>query len=82
MDGRRSIPARGWQADVTQKKINHLGLGLAPLLLVTGIDGGHRDAEFLASPLNDLSVARVMEKMKLASNSDLTYYALKAGLIQ
>lgn len=25
---------------------------------------------------------RVMEKMKLASNSDLTYYALKAGLIQ
>ena len=26
--------------------------------------------------------SRVMEKMKLASNSDLTYYALKAGLIQ
>jgi DNA-binding NarL/FixJ family response regulator len=26
--------------------------------------------------------ARVMEKMKLASNSDLTYYALKNGLIQ
>lgn len=25
---------------------------------------------------------RVMEKMKLGSNSDLTYYALKAGLIQ
>jgi DNA-binding NarL/FixJ family response regulator len=25
---------------------------------------------------------RVMEKMQLASNSDLTYYALKAGLIQ
>nr|MBP7667670.1 response regulator transcription factor [Burkholderiaceae bacterium] len=25
---------------------------------------------------------RVMEKMKLASNSDLTYYALKNGLIQ
>lgn len=25
---------------------------------------------------------RVMEKMKLASNSDLTYYALKTGLIQ
>ncbi len=25
---------------------------------------------------------RVMEKMKLESNSDLTYYALKAGLIQ
>ena len=26
--------------------------------------------------------SRVMDKMKLASNSDLTYYALKAGLIQ
>ena len=25
---------------------------------------------------------RVMEKMKLSSNSDLTYYALKNGLIQ
>ena len=25
---------------------------------------------------------RVMEKMNLASNSDLTYYALKNGLIQ
>jgi len=25
---------------------------------------------------------RVMEKMKLASNSELTYYALKNGLIQ
>jgi DNA-binding NarL/FixJ family response regulator len=25
---------------------------------------------------------RVMEKMKLESNSDLTYYALKTGLIQ
>jgi DNA-binding NarL/FixJ family response regulator len=25
---------------------------------------------------------RVMEKMALKSNSDLTYYALKAGLIQ
>ena len=25
---------------------------------------------------------RVMEKMLLASNSDLTYYALKNGLIQ
>jgi DNA-binding NarL/FixJ family response regulator len=26
--------------------------------------------------------SRVMEKMLLASNSDLTYYALKNGLIQ
>ena len=26
--------------------------------------------------------SRVLEKLKLASNSDLTYYALKAGLIQ
>ena len=26
--------------------------------------------------------SRVMEKMKLASNSDLTYYAIKAGLIR
>ena len=25
---------------------------------------------------------RVMEKMNLSSNSDLTYYALKNGLIQ
>ena len=26
--------------------------------------------------------SRVMEKMSLSSNSDLTYYALKNGLIQ
>ena len=26
--------------------------------------------------------SRVLEKLKLASNSDLTYYALKNGLIQ
>lgn len=26
--------------------------------------------------------ARVMEKLKLGSNSDLTYYAMKNGLIQ
>ncbi|NYG34750.1 response regulator transcription factor [Sphaerotilus montanus] len=26
--------------------------------------------------------SRIMEKMKLASNSDLTYYAMKSGLIQ
>ena len=26
--------------------------------------------------------SRIMEKMKLVSNSDLTYYALKNGLIQ
>ena len=41
-------------------------------------------AESLSLSVKTVSTyrSRVMEKMKLASNSDLTYYALKAGLIQ
>jgi two-component system, NarL family, invasion response regulator UvrY len=43
-----------------------------------------RMAEAMALSVKTVSTyrARVMEKMKLASNSDLTYYALKNGLIQ
>jgi two-component system invasion response regulator UvrY len=41
-------------------------------------------AESLSLSVKTVSTyrTRVMEKMKLASNSDLTYYALKNGLIQ
>lgn len=41
-------------------------------------------AEGMALSVKTVSTyrTRVMEKMKLASNSDLTYYALKNGLIQ
>lgn len=41
-------------------------------------------ADRLALSVNTVSTyrSRVMEKMHLASNSDLTYYALKNGLIQ
>ena len=66
MDGRWSIPARDWQADVAQEKLNR-AFGLGRPVLVAGIDGGDGDAEFLAPPLDDLSVARVMEEMAAAS---------------
>jgi len=41
-------------------------------------------AESLSLSVKTVSTyrTRVMEKMKLESNSDLTYYALKNGLIQ
>jgi len=41
-------------------------------------------AESLSLSVKTVSTyrTRVMEKMQLASNSDLTYYALKTGLIQ
>ena len=41
-------------------------------------------ADSLALSVKTVSTyrSRVMEKMQLASNSDLTYYALKNGLIQ
>ncbi|MBK6853973.1 MAG: response regulator transcription factor [Burkholderiales bacterium] len=41
-------------------------------------------AETLSLSVKTVSTyrSRVMEKMQLASNSDLTYYALKSGLIQ
>ena len=63
MDERWSSPARDWQANVTQEKLNNRAFGLGPPYLVTGIDGGDGDAEFLAPPLDDLNVARVMEEM-------------------
>ena len=41
-------------------------------------------AESLSLSIKTISTfrSRIMEKMKLVSNSDLTYYALKNGLIQ
>ena len=43
-----------------------------------------RLAESLSLSIKTISTfrSRIMEKMKLVSNSDLTYYALKNGLIQ
>jgi two-component system, NarL family, invasion response regulator UvrY len=53
------------------------------LRLAKGETIGHM-AESMSLSVKTVSTyrTRVMEKMKLASNSDLTYYALKAGLIQ
>lgn len=53
------------------------------LRLAKGETIGHM-AESLSLSVKTVSTyrTRVMEKMKLASNSDLTYYALKNGLIQ
>jgi DNA-binding NarL/FixJ family response regulator len=41
-------------------------------------------AEHMSLSIKTVSTyrARIMEKLGLASNSDLTYYALKNGLIQ
>lgn len=53
------------------------------LRLARGETIGHL-AESLSLSVKTVSTyrSRVMEKMQLASNSDLTYYALKNGLIQ
>jgi len=53
------------------------------LRLARGETVGHI-AEGMSLSVKTVSTyrTRVMEKMKLASNSDLTYYALKTGLIQ
>jgi two-component system, NarL family, invasion response regulator UvrY len=53
------------------------------LRLAKGETIGHM-AESMSLSVKTVSTyrTRVMEKMKLASNSDLTYYALKTGLIQ
>jgi two-component system, NarL family, invasion response regulator UvrY len=53
------------------------------LRLAAGETIGHL-AESLSLSVKTVSTyrSRVMEKMQLASNSDLTYYALKNGLIQ
>ncbi|TDP71134.1 response regulator [Roseateles toxinivorans] len=53
------------------------------LRLAKGETIGHM-AEGMSLSVKTVSTyrSRVMEKMKLASNSDLTYYALKNGLIQ
>ena len=53
------------------------------LRLAQGETIGHM-AESLSLSVKTVSTyrTRVMEKMQLASNSDLTYYALKNGLIQ
>jgi DNA-binding NarL/FixJ family response regulator len=44
--------------------------------------GGMAKAMFLSVKTVSTYRTRVLEKLKLASNSDLTYYALKNGLIQ
>ena len=53
------------------------------LRLAKGETVGHM-ADSMSLSVKTVSTyrTRVMEKMKLASNSDLTYYALKNGLIQ
>jgi two-component system, NarL family, invasion response regulator UvrY len=53
------------------------------LRLARGETVGHM-AESMSLSVKTISTyrTRVMEKMRLASNSDLTYYALKNGLIQ
>jgi two-component system invasion response regulator UvrY len=53
------------------------------LRLARGETVGHM-ADSMSLSVKTVSTyrSRVMEKMRLASNSDLTYYALKAGLIQ
>jgi DNA-binding NarL/FixJ family response regulator len=53
------------------------------LRLAKGETVGHM-AESMSLSVKTISTyrTRVMEKMRLASNSDLTYYALKNGLIQ
>ncbi len=53
------------------------------LRLAKGETIGHM-ADSMALSVKTVSTyrSRVMEKLKLASNSDLTYYALKNGLIQ
>jgi two-component system, NarL family, invasion response regulator UvrY len=44
--------------------------------------GNMAESMFLSVKTVSTYRTRVMEKLKLASNSDLTYYALKNGLIQ
>ncbi len=44
--------------------------------------GAMAEAMFLSVKTVSTYRSRVLEKLKLASNSDLTYYALKSGLIQ
>ena len=55
----------------------------ADLRLAKGETIGHM-ANSMSLSVKTVSTyrTRVMEKMKLESNSDLTYYALKHGLIQ
>ncbi len=53
------------------------------LRLAKGETVGHiAEAAFLSVKTVSTYRSRVLEKLKLASNSDLTYYALKNGLIQ
>jgi DNA-binding NarL/FixJ family response regulator len=53
------------------------------LRLAKGETIGHM-ADSMSLSIKTVSTyrTRVMEKLKLSSNSDLTYYALKNGLIQ
>jgi two-component system, NarL family, invasion response regulator UvrY len=53
------------------------------LRLAKGETIGHMaESMFLSVKTVSTYRTRVLEKLKLASNSDLTYYALKNGLIQ
>jgi DNA-binding NarL/FixJ family response regulator len=73
LDGKQSLPAHEL---LSERELQVF------LRLARGETVGHL-AVSLSLSVKTVSTyrTRVMEKMKLASNSDLTYYALKAGLI-
>jgi len=69
------------------EKLPHEGLSERELQvflrLAKGETVGHiADSMFLSAKTVSTYRARVLEKLKLETNSDLTYYALKSGLIQ
>jgi len=69
------------------EKLPHEGLSERELQvflrLAKGETVGHiADSMFLSAKTVSTYRARVLEKLKLETNSDLTYYALKNGLIQ
>ena len=63
--------------------VDHAGVHQVFLKLAKGETAG-RIADHLSLSVKTVSTyrTRMMEKMNLSSNSDLTYYALKHGLIQ
>ena len=76
------------QRTLNEVRANPEVIGAAPFIGAQGLLARGETIGHLAVSLS-LSVktvstyrTRVMEKMSLASNSDLTYYALKNGLIQ
>ena len=80
---RRLIPILGGQV----QGLPHESLSEQEYRVLLLLAAGQRVADIAtAMHLSPKTVStyrtRVMEKMKLESNSDLTYYALKSGLIQ